>query len=69
MDPIIVAIGVFNSWDREFNNVLYSLIVFSFSSLSLTFFSTSLILYVKVALTSATTKYMKNKNASSDFAI
>jgi hypothetical protein len=42
--PIIVAIGVLNSWDNEFNNVLYNLTALAFSSFCLAIFSTCLTL-------------------------
>ena len=63
--PIIVAIGVFSSCDKELSKVLYSFTVLAFSSFCLDCFSIFLILLVSTALIIAITKYIRNRKPSS----
>src|SRR5438874_9995421 len=63
--PMIAAIGVLNSWDREFSKVLYSFTVLAFTSFNLAAFSICFILKVRTAFMRAITKYMSNKMRSS----
>src|SRR5690242_3633411 len=65
----MVAMGVRNSCESEFNSVLYNLNSLSFSSLNLAFFSASRILNVSTAFTRAIKKYKRNISTSSALPI
>src|SRR5213075_402607 len=63
--PIIAAIGVLNSCDKELSKVLYNFTVLAFASFCLAAFLICLILKVRTAFISAITKYISNKIWSS----